>query len=277
MARVLIAGCGYVGEALAGRLATDGHTVFGLRRSEASLPVGVSLQRADVAEPRTLHALPRPIDTLFYVVAADDSSEAAYRAAYVDGLRNLLAAAREQNAPPRRLIVATSTAVYGQDGGEWLDESSATEPRRFQGRILLESEAVAFGSGIPAVAVRFGGIYGPGRTRLIDQVRRGEAVVPSAPMYTNRIHRDDCAGALRHLMNLERPERVYVAVDRDPADYRAVVMWLAERLGAPQPRQSDEPGAVRGKRCRNDRLVASGYAFAYPTFREGYGAMLGGD
>jgi len=277
MARVLVVGCGYVGSALAARLVGDGHEVFGLRRSESDLPAGVSLVRADVTDTRTLRAsLPASIDQVFYTAAADGSSEAAYRAAYVDGLRNVVAATREAGALPRRLIVTTSTAVYAQDAGEWIDEESATEPTRFQGRILLESEAVAFGSGIPAVAVRFGGIYGPGRTRLIDQVRRSEASLPARATYTNRIHRDDCAGVLRHLMNVETPSRVYVGVDRDPADYREVVTWLADRLSAPAPRvEGAEAGTgARGKRCRSDRLVASGYRFAYASFRDGYDSMI---
>jgi nucleoside-diphosphate-sugar epimerase len=144
--------------------------------------------------------------------------------------------------------------------------------------VLLESEVVAQTAGPTAVCVRFGGIYGPGRTRLIDGVRRGDVPIAPYPSYTNRIHRDDCAGVLRHLARLERPERVYVGTDRDPADQRDVVRWLAERVGAPAPRvESAEVGdgkQARGKRCRSDRLVASGYRFIYPTFREGYAALL---
>jgi nucleoside-diphosphate-sugar epimerase len=276
MARVLVVGCGYVGTALAVRLASDGHEVFGLRRSEGALPAGVSLVRGDVTDASSLRALPRPIDRLVYTVAADGSSEAAYRSAYVDGLRNVIAAVRERDAVPQRLVVVTSTAVYGQDAGEWVDEDSPTEPTRFQGRILLESEGVALGCGIPAVVVRLGGIYGPGRTRLIDQVRRGEAQIPTQPMYTNRIHRDDCAGVLRHVMNLDRPQAVYVGVDCDPADYRDVVTWLAERLAVPGPHVASdgEGSSVRGKRCRSDRLVTSKYDFVYPSFREGYDSLI---
>jgi nucleoside-diphosphate-sugar epimerase len=276
----LVIGCGYVGTALAELLARDREEVVAVRRGAAGMPAGVHLLRADVTRPDTLAALPT-CDRVFYTVAADGSSEAAYRAAYVDGLANVVEALRRGGATPQRLIVTTSTAVYGQDNGEWVDEDSETTPARFQGRILLESEAVAHGAGMPAVCVRFGGIYGPGRTRLIDSVRRGDIALARHPSYTNRIHRDDCAGVLLHLAALPQPARVYVGVDRDPADYRDVVAWLADRLGAPAPRSesaaervaSGAPGP-RGKRCRSDRLAASGYRFAYPTFREGYGAML---
>jgi nucleoside-diphosphate-sugar epimerase len=287
VARSVIIGCGYVGAALATRLAGDGHEVVCVRRSDAGAPAGTRLLLADVARPETLTALPA-CGSLFYTVAADGSSEAAYRSAYVDGLTNVIDALRRGGRLPQRLIVTTSTAVYGQDAGEWLDEASPTAPSRFQGRVLLESEAVARSAGVTSVCVRLGGIYGPGRTRLIDAVRRGNATVPSYPSYTNRVHRDDCAGLLRHVAALADPDPVYVGVDRDPADYRDVVTWLAARLRAPAPRIEDPDGSAlteargatgsaagaRGKRCRSDRLVDSGYRFAYPTFREGYAALL---
>jgi nucleoside-diphosphate-sugar epimerase len=131
-----------------------------------------------------------------------------------------------------------------------------------------------------ATVVRFGGIYGPRRTSLIDRVRTGRAVYRRRPpQYTNRIHRDDCAGALRHLLRLESLEKLYLGVDSDPADEETVLNWLAGAMGAPTPRAAGrgEGRAVRGnKRCRNDRLLASGYAFRYPSFREGYTALLAG-
>lgn len=268
--RALIAGCGYVGSALAVRLARSGHEVFALRRSDARIGPGVQLVRADLTSSDTLRSLlPAGVDTVFYTAAPDGGSESAYRATYVDGLGNLLIALR--SSPPRRVLVTTSTAVYEQDAGEWVDEDSPTEPRRYQGRVLLESEALARGSGIRAVAVRFGGIYGPGRTRLIAEVRSGSATIPDRPSYTNRIHRDDCAGVLQHLAELPEPATVYVGVDNDPADRRDLMAWLAGELGATPPRVEHLEGPpARGKRCRNARLLASGYRFTYPSFREGY-------
>ena len=102
---------------------------------------------------------------------------------------------------------------------------------------------------------------------------------PGPPHYTNRIHRDDCAGVLRHLMQLEAPEPVYLGVDCEPADEAAVLRWLAGALGAAEPRiaaAGERHGRERraSKRCRNDRLLASGYRFLHPTFREGYRAIL---
>ena len=270
MRRVLIAGCGYVGSAVAERLVTDGCEVWEMRRNPTSLPAGVRPIAADLGAPATLRDLPAELDTVFYTAAADGSTEDAYRAAYVVGLGNLLAALP---SPPRRIIFTSSTSVYGQSGGEWVDEDSPTEPAGFGGRRMLEGEALARAAG--GVVLRLGGIYGPGRTRYIDQVRGGDAECPAQPTFTNRIHRDDCAGALRHLMLLGDPRPVYLGVDRAPAEVCEVLGWLAERLGKEPPRRGASSGRTRGnKRCRSDLLAASGYDFIHPTYREGFEALL---
>ncbi|HYW06593.1 MAG TPA: SDR family oxidoreductase [Longimicrobium sp.] len=270
MRRVLIAGCGYVGSALAARLLEDGCEVWGMRRNPDALPSGVRPLAADLGDPATLRALPTELDTVFYTAGADGSTDEAYRAAYVVGLRNLLAALPHA---PRRIIFTSSTSVYGQSGGEWVDEDSPTEPAGFGGRRMLEGEALARAAG--GVVLRLGGIYGPGRTRYIDQVRGGDAECPAEATFTNRIHRDDCAGALRHLMLLPDPRPVYLGVDRAPAEVCEVLGWLAERLGMEPPRRGAAGGRTRGnKRCRSDRLVASGYDFIHPGYREGFEALL---
>jgi nucleoside-diphosphate-sugar epimerase len=267
----LIAGCGYVGCALASRLVADGAEVFGLRRRPQGLPAGVEPIAADLGDPASLGPLPGRLDAVVYAASADGADEARYHAAYVAGVRNLLG----ELAQVGRLLFVSSTSVYGQRHGEWVDESSPTEPEGFRGRLVLAGEACARSGPFPAVAVRFGGIYGPGRTRLVERVRAGEARY-RPDHFTNRIHRDDCAGVLRHLVALERPEPVVLAVDDEPAEERVVLEWLAERLGAPPPRSGGEAVSGGSKRCRNARLRASGYRFRFPTFREGYAALLGG-
>lgn len=268
--RVLIAGCGYVGSELAVRLAGDGHDVWGLRRAAGELPSGVQPLAGDVTDPSTLD-LPGGLDAVVYAVSPGQRDEAAYRAVYVDGLDHVLAAV---GAPVPRLLFVSSTAVYGQTDGSVVDEDSPTEPTSFSGRVLLEGEARAHAAG--GTVLRLAGIYGPGRTRLIDEVRAGEATYPPDDVHTNRIHRDDCAGALAHLLRLDAPAPVYIGVDDEPALRRAVLTWLAERLDAPPPREAPDR-RIRGgdKRCSNARLRGSGYDLEYPTYRDGYGAMLG--
>ena len=272
MSVVLIAGCGDVGGELARRLLANGHEVYGLRRRAHLLPAGVRPVAGDVCDPQSLHALPGGIDALVYTAAADVRSETAYRAAYVDGVRNVLEAVR-RTSTLQRLLYVSSTRVYPQSAGEWVDEESPTEGDDRYARLLLEGEAAVREAAAPTVVVRFAGIYGPDRTRLIDRVRTGE---PCTGAWTNRIHRDDCAGVLHHLLRLDDPLPLYLGADDEPATQCAVMSWMAERLGLPAPQRTEAGTRGLGKRCRNARLTASGYEFSYRSFREGYGAMLDG-
>ncbi len=287
MARILIAGCGDVGATLGQSLSATGHEVWGLKRRPADLPAGVRPLAADLTDPATLNALPPALDSVVYSAAAAGFGEAAYQAAYVVGVRNLLDALRRTGQQPRRLLFASSTSVYAQHQGEWVDEDSPAEADSFSGRCIRAGERLIWDSGWPAVVVRFGGIYGPGRTRLIDSIRDGTAARPvGPPLYTNRIHRDDCARVLEHLLFLPELASLYLAVDDDPAPLGEVLIWLATQLGLPEPPLAtnpplkpsagtgDPPRMRASKRCHNTRLRASGFEFRHPGYRDGYAALL---
>ncbi|HOW75826.1 MAG TPA: SDR family oxidoreductase [Candidatus Competibacteraceae bacterium] len=289
MARILIAGCGDVGTTLGQALGAAGHKVWGLKRHPADLPSSIQPLAADLTDPATLTVLPPKVDAVVYSAAAAGFSEAHYQAAYVEGVHNLLNALRQAGQHPQRLLFTSSTSVYAQHQGEWVDEDSPAKADGFSGRCLREGERLMWNSGWPAVAVRFGGIYGPGRTRLIDNVRVGSATCSDGPpIYTNRIHRDDCARVLEHLLKHPKPEPLYIAVDDDPASLDEVLNWLADQLGVPQPPRVPQPPLKPGaetrrdpatrmrasKRCRNVRLRASGFQFRYPSYREGYAALI---
>jgi nucleoside-diphosphate-sugar epimerase len=257
MARILIAGCGYVGSALGERLLADSDTVWGL-------PSGVRPIEADLAVSATLQDLPGDLDVVVYAASPGGRDDAHYRTAYVEGVCRLLEALEARDQRPQRFFFVSSTAV----------------PEHFSGRRLLEAERLVAAGPYPSTIVRFGGIYGPRRTRMLDRVRTGRAVyAPGRPRFTNRIHRDDCAGALHHLIRLPEPESLYLGVDGDPAEEATVMRWVAGSVGAPSPRMARGPEAKSlrarsNKRCRNDRLLASGYRFEYPSFREGYAALI---
>ena len=288
MARILIAGCGDVGTALGRNLHAAGHEVWGLKRRPADLPPSIRPLAADLGDPATLTRLPAALDVVVYSAAAAGFSEAQYQAAYASGVRNLLRALRDTGQRPQRLLFTSSTSVYAQHQGEWVDEDSPAEADNFSGRCIRAGEQRMWDSPWPAVAIRFGGIYGPGRTRLIDSVRAGTATRPAGPpLYTNRIHRDDCARVLEHLLFLPTPAPLYLATDDDPAPLGEVLGWLAIQLGMPEPPLAAnpplKPGAGAGdpalrmrasKRCRNARLRASDFQFRYPSYRDGYAALL---
>jgi nucleoside-diphosphate-sugar epimerase len=275
MARIVIAGCGYVGTALGLELADEGHEVFGLRRDPSKLPPRIEPLAADLARRESLLVLPERIDAAVYCVSPDSAADRDYRIAYLDGLECFLRTLEEQGEKPRRVLFTSSTSVYAQDRGERVDESSPARPRSASGETLILAERLLLAAGFPAAVVRFGGIYGPGRTRLVEQVARGEARLEPEPHFTNRIHRDDAAGILHHLIAGEPAHALYLGVDCEPADEADLLRFLAGELGvaAPQPRGSADPPPGRragSKRCRNDRIRAEGYRFRVPGYRDGY-------
>lgn len=268
MKRLLIAGCGDLGIRLAGRLDEDWQ-VHGLRRNTEALPESIVGEPADLAEPDSLARVAGDWDAVVYQATPDQYDEAGYRAAYFQGLVNLF-----KQVSARRLIFVSSTAVYGQDEGQWVDEASETRPARFNGRVLLEAEALAADSAPESVVVRFSGIYGPGRDFLIRKVAAGEARCrDNPPQWTNRIHAEDCAGVLAHLLTLDRPAPLYCASDSHPARRCEVLDWLAERMDAAPPARETSTGG-QGKRVSNARLLASGYRLTHPDYRSGYQELL---
>lgn len=277
--RVLVAGCGYVGCGLGERLARDGHAVVGVRRDPSGVPSAITPFAGDLSDPKSLRDLPGPFDVVFYTAGSSAHTDEAYRGAYVDGLRNVLEAIGRQPTPPKRVIFTSSTAVYAQTDGNWVDEDSPTEPDGFSGKRMLEAEQLLAASPFETIAVRLGGIYGPGRTGLIDRVRRGEARREKDRVrYINLIHFDDIVGSLVHLMSMHEPERIYLGVDDEPQEYNALVEWLAMRVGVPTPPFSDEPQtrgrAAHNRRCSNRRLRQSGYSSIVPSARIGYASLI---
>ncbi|MGP0174116.1 NAD-dependent epimerase/dehydratase family protein [Pseudomonas sp. NCHU5208] len=279
--RVLIAGCGDVGSRLALRLQGKGWVVHGLRRNVAALPAGIHALPGDLQVATCPAAWPTTeLDYLVYCAAASQHDEAGYRAAYVDGLRHVLSWLAEHGQRPRRLLFVSSSGVYGQQEGEWVDEDSPAEAQSYSARIMREAESLALNSGLPATAVRLTGLYGPGREWLLNQVRNGYRVNETPPLYGNRIHVEDAAGLLAHLLEADgRGEPLadcYLGVDDEPAPLHEVVAWLRERLGVSHWSDEQRVRRAGSKRCSNARARAMGWAPQYPSYRDGYSAILQG-
>lgn len=279
--RVMIAGCGDVGGRLAVNLREAGWTVFGMRRNVAALPAGVLPVAGDLQDASRPAQWPEgALDYLVYCAAATQHDEAGYQAAYFDGLRNVLSWLKETGQQPRRLFFVSSSGVYGQKDGEWIDESSPAEAQAYSGRVMLEAERLAWQSGIPATSVRLTGIYGPGREWLLKQVQMGYRVVSEPPLYANRIHADDCAGLLAFLVQADARgevlDELYIGVDDEPAPLHEVVAWLRDALQVTEWAEESTVRRSGSKRCSNARARALGWAPIYPSYREGYAAVLAG-
>lgn len=264
-AGVLVVGAGDLGLAVAERLVRLGVDVTTLNRSGRSVD-GARSFRGDLADPTSLDGLPTA-EVVLFTTAPPGRDESAYRLAYVDGPARILEALPHT---PRRLVLTSTTGVHGVDDGSWVDESSPPDPTRDTARAVLEGEERLRRAG-PTAVVRPAGIYGPGRTRLIDRVRAGEEPVAAdgTPRWTNRIHRDDLADAMVLVVTHPAPPPVLLAVDDEPAPRDDVIRHLVDRLGAPAPSTIDVPSPT-GKRCRNDALRALGWVPRFPSFREGY-------
>ncbi|QZX99723.1 SDR family oxidoreductase [Halobaculum rubrum] len=288
---VTIIGCGYVGLELARQLLADGHAVVGVRRSQSGLDaveaVGATAVAADATDPDSLAALP-DTDAVVFAASSGGRGADAARSVYVKGLRNVIREYDAREAPPDRLVYTSSTGVYGDHGGDWVDEETPLDPTTDKTRVLAEAERVAreeaAAVGIDGTVARFAGLYGPDRYRL-ERYLDG----PVTAGYLNMVHRDDAAGAVRFLLSddLARDGTVLV-VDDEPADKWTFADWLADECGVerPETRTKEERIAAgdlstaaerrvrTSKRCSNDRLRTLGYQFTYPTYRSGYRAAV---
>lgn len=273
MATLWCIGCGDLGTGIGTALAAEGWQVIGVRRHPAAQPPFPQVALDVLAQPEQLKALPTP-DYVVYTVTPSQRTEAAYRDAYVEGVRHVLAALPTDL---RRFILVSSTGVYHQARGEWVDETSPANPEGFSGRALLEGETLVQHSGLPATIVRLSGLYGPERLRLIDRARHQQPAIRHPPTWTNRIHREDAVGFIAHLLRKshagEPLQDLYLGTDDVPATEWDVMCAIHDMLNLPPP--TEKPGSDdQNKRLRNTRMKQSGYALRFPGYREGYADMI---
>lgn len=270
MNRALIIGCGYVGQALAKLYVNQGTEVWALQRH----PVNLNNVKNILCDITLVNKNVLPdVDLIFYLVSPNSSSESSYFEVYDTGLNKLIALLREKQNT--KLVFCSSTRVYGQCHGEEVDENSIAQPNDVQGKLLLNAEKSVLS--LPnSVVVRFGGIYGPRRTKLLEELMNNKIMLSPTPVYTNRIHLSDCVGILYFLakMNLNT---IFLGVDCEPILYNDMLMWLASLLKAPNPKMGERPPQRllnSNKRCFNHKIISYGYKFKYPTYRDGYRSIL---
>lgn len=274
--RVLLAGCGDVGLRVARLLRAQGHEVFALRRRPpAGGDDGIRWLAGDLASPAALGGLPAGITRLVYLPAPDERDPATYEAVFLGGLRAMLGAL--ERSLLQRVLFVSSSAVYGDHGGDWVDEDTPARPPGFNGRVLLDAERWLADLPVPSTVLRLAGLYGPGRLQLVDRLRAGLGAVPRAQVHwSNRIHVDDAAAAIAHLLLLPDARSLYLGVDDTPLPLDVLYDHLAGLVGAPCPPAGPPPAGVGSKRLSNVRLRASGFAPHWPDARLGYAALLGG-
>lgn len=275
---VLIAGYGDLGQAVARGM--RGHplfcqaTIYSLRRSAfIESDFAIRPLRADLTDSpslaNALSSLPT-IDALVYSPAPGERTREAYQRTYLDGLKNLLHIldTRQQKRP--KILYVSSTAVYASDLDGCVNETSPTNPRGFNGQILLAAEQWLAQIDPYALILRLSGVYGPDRVALLRSIESGTATVPSEPGYwANRIHVDDAARAITHLLASEQ-SGVFIGTDSTPHPIDYLYTRLAQALDAPHP-QSGPPSPMMGKkRLSNAKLLATGFNLLWPDSLQGY-------
>ena len=274
--QVLIVGCGDLGTELARRLKQDGLAPIGVRRSEAK-DAGFPCLQADVSNPSSLAALQNiNPEFLVYCVAASAQTDENYRQHYVDGLRYVLEALRGASNL-KHVFFVSSTRVYGQISEALLDEAVPASPSDFGGQRLLEAEALLANAhqAWTYTSLRLTGIYGPGRTRMLN-LAASPSQWPQQNSWTNRIHRDDAAAFIQHLIQMKLRQQplqdCYVVTDSCPAPQHEVLHWIAKQMGEDVAEQM--PPVAGGKRMSNQRMLATGFELRYPDYKAGYADLL---
>jgi nucleoside-diphosphate-sugar epimerase len=253
-------------------------------RAEALLTEGLTPIVADVMRPDTLSALPSA-DVLLYAVGFDRAAGHARREVYVQGLENVLRTASNRTG---RCVYVSSTSVYGQTAGEWVDELSPCEPVTEGGRVCLEAEQLlrrrgGEGHAADAIVLRLSGIYGPGRLLARwEALRAGDAVTGDPEAWLNLIHVEDAALIAAACAKGGRTGATYLVTDDRPITRREYHTRLAELAGAPSPRFTGvdaDHARISGlnKRCRNARVKRElELELRFPTIAEGLPAAVRG-
>ena len=277
MPRILIAGCGYVGQATADLFHATGWSVEGWTQSaESAAKLAAKpypVYGIDITDEARISAYAGVFDAIIHCASSGGGDVDAYRQIYLNGACRLL-----DRFGGSRMLFTSSTSVYAQRDGSWVTEESETKPARETGRILLETEELVLGHG--GIVARLAGIYGPGRSALLTKFLAGEATLHARnDRFVNQVHRDDIAAALFLLLN--RPTstgEIYNVVDDQPILQSECYRWLAGKLDRPvPPLGSSTPTSKRGvtnKRVSNAKLRGIGWTPQYPTFAEAMGKSI---
>ena len=283
--RRLIIGCGYLGQRVADRWLQSEDAVFALTRSPAHAEQfrrqGIVPIIGDVVDSASLQSLPE-VDTVLWAVGWDRASARSMDEVYVGGLENVCRVMRTRS---KRFISISSTSVYGQNQGEWVDEESICQPLLANGKTCLAAEQVLANSAITEVCgsrlettvLRLSGIYGPGR--LLSRtatLKNGDALNGNPDAWLNLIHVDDAADMVVKCAAAHQSPRLLLVSDDEPVRRRDYYSALAARVGAPPPRFVVEerealPTELElNKRCRNSLSKSNlGWSPRFPTYREG--------
>lgn len=259
--KVLILGSGFLGA----QIKKDfGNQVIGVSRSgEGDLNLDLTLESS-------YSKLPRDIDYVIFAVSPDSSSTDSYQIAYIEILNLSLEFAKKLSSL-KKYIFVSSTGVYGVDNGSWVDELTIPDPIKATSKIIMQAENLMQTSGLKHVILRFGGIYGAGRYRMIEVAKAGNINLKEKE-FSNRIHVEDCSNLIK--FSIDNLEGTFIGVDCAPCDKNEVILWIREQLNLDKNMTEINATKIKGKRCSNKKILDLGFNFLYPSYKEGYQQIL---
>ena len=274
--KILFIGCGDIAQRAAGQLGSK-YSCFGLRRNPEDLPSAITPITADASDAQQLlSAASNKFDIWIATLTPAEFTRQAYQQSYLAVAQAMAQTVNALPQAPKLIIWVSSTSVYGDNNGDWVDETTKPNPVTFSGEILLQAEQIIQNLPCSSTAVRFSGIYGPGRSRLLSQVQAGKGRPKLPEQWSNRIHADDCGAVLAHLIELfesNKPiEPIYLASDCEPVTQYDIRQWLAQKLDVRLIAEAVKLGSIR--RCSNHLLLDTGFKFNYPSYKEGYAALI---
>ncbi len=255
---MLVLGSGFLGKQL-----KEDYNAIGVSRG------GQHGIKADLSLKKDYLKLPKDEKVIVFAASPDSSSVESYQQVYLEAFSHALSYAKEIK-DLERFILISSTGVYGQSGGESVDEKTPATPSRDNAKVIVKAENLLANSGLNYSVIRFAGIYGPGRNRFIEKAKQGELDLATCT-YSNRIHVKDCARVVAHAIS--KKGELYIGVDNSPCDTREVILWIRSKLGL-ESNYNLEHNFVKGKRCLNKKLLSEGFEFKYPSYKEGYSEMI---
>ena len=284
--RFLIFGCGYLGRRVAAAWVDAGHEVIGVTRTQKNAELfrqsDIEPIVADICDLASLSVLP-VVDLVLYSVGFDRNSGRSHEEVTCGGLKNVLSMIKGRCS---RFIYVSSTSVFGQSDGEWVDESSECKPTQPGGQNCLEAERLVWdcfpNTEAPnANVLRLAGIYGPERLlSRIESIKAGLSVAGRGDSWLNLIHVDDAVSAVLACEKIGAPFETYIVVDDRPVLREEYYNLLAELTGGPVPVFNPEEASARGsgglnKRCSNKKLRENlHWAPAFPTIKMGLPASI---
>ena len=275
MARILIIGCGDIGQAVAVEFFAQGHHVTGLKRHPPSSKQDIHYIKADINKAETLNLLTGDFQQAIIILSPDSSSTEAYRVVFETGINNLLIALTKKIS----ITFISSTRVYAENNGEWVNEQTLANACDPKSRLILQAENKILAHNPLNTIIRFSGIYGRAKGYFLQQIKNANPIQQHPSYYTNRIHRSDCIGVIVHLINKkiagDKLEPLYLATDSEPSSKWDVACYLAKQMNCNKPIASPESEQnSQNKRISNQRLIDSGYPFKYPSYQQGYQKII---